>query len=60
MNKLWVRMQHQGSVREKEKREQERKELGPLIGKMLSRLSNLEGLYFVFRVFCFLKPDAKA
>lgn len=53
-------MQHQGSVREKEKREQERKELGPLIGKMLSRLSNLEGLYFVFRVFCFLKPDAKA
>jgi vacuolar protein sorting-associated protein 35 len=44
MNKLWVRMQHQGSIREKEKREQERKELGPLIGKMLSRLSNLEGL----------------
>ncbi len=44
MNKLWVRMQHQGSIREKEKREQERKELGPLIGKMLSRLSNLDGL----------------
>lgn len=44
MNKLWVRMQHQGSVRDREKREQERKELGPLIGKMLSRLSNLEGL----------------
>lgn len=39
-----VRMQHQGSVREKVKREQERKELGPLIGQMLSRLSNLEGL----------------
>ncbi len=44
MNKLWVRMQHQGSVRDRDKREQERKELGPLIGKMLSRLSNLEGL----------------
>lgn len=25
MNKLWVRMQHQGSVRDKDKREQERK-----------------------------------
>ena len=44
MNKLWVRLQHQGSIRDRAKREQERKELGPLIGKQLSRLSNLEGL----------------
>eukprot|EP01121_Diplochlamys_sp_Union-15-3_P020211 TRINITY_DN7824_c0_g1_i7.p1 TRINITY_DN7824_c0_g1~~TRINITY_DN7824_c0_g1_i7.p1 ORF type:complete len:515 (-),score=74.11 TRINITY_DN7824_c0_g1_i7:830-2374(-) len=44
MNKLWVRMQHQGPVREREKREQERKELCILVGKNLSRLSQLDGL----------------
>ena len=27
MNKLWVRMQHQGSIREKERREKERQQL---------------------------------
>lgn len=32
MNKLWVRMQHQGPAREREKREQERIELQLLIG----------------------------
>lgn len=31
MNKLWVRMQHQGPAREKEKREKERNELRDLV-----------------------------
>ena len=44
MNKLWVRMQHQGSARNKPKREKERRELAPLIGKNLNRLSSLEGV----------------
>ncbi|KAF5753058.1 hypothetical protein HS088_TW01G00976 [Tripterygium wilfordii] len=44
MNKLWVRMQHQGSVREKEKREKERNELRDLVGKNLHVLSQLEGV----------------
>jgi vacuolar protein sorting-associated protein 35 len=42
MNKLWVRMQHQGPIREKEKRENERKELKLLVGKNIARLSSLE------------------
>lgn len=44
MNKLWVRMQHQGPVREKDKREQERAELRTLVGKNISRLSQLNGV----------------
>ena len=32
MNKLWVRMQHSGPSREREKREQERQELRDLVG----------------------------
>ncbi|KAG1347523.1 vacuolar protein sorting-associated protein 35B [Cocos nucifera] len=44
MNKLWVRMQHQGPVREKEKREKERSELRDLVGKNLHVLSQLEGV----------------
>jgi len=44
MNKLWVRMQHQGAPSEKEKREQEREELRLLVGKNLARLSQLEGV----------------
>jgi len=44
MNKLWVRMQHQGPVREKEKRERERSELRILVGTNLVRLSQLEGV----------------
>jgi len=44
MNKLWVRLQHHGQVREREKRERERKELSTLVGKNLSRLSQLEGV----------------
>lgn len=44
MNKLWVRMQHQGPVREKEKREKERSELRDLVGKNLHVLSQIEGV----------------
>ena len=42
MNKLWVRMQHQGHSRDKQKREQERRELRILVGTNLVRLSQLE------------------
>ncbi|CAI5441091.1 unnamed protein product [Caenorhabditis angaria] len=44
MNKLWVRMQHQGPSREKEKREKDRMELRILVGTNLVRLSQLESL----------------
>ncbi|XP_035680278.1 vacuolar protein sorting-associated protein 35-like isoform X2 [Branchiostoma floridae] len=42
MNKLWVRMQHQGHTRDREKREKERQELRILVGTNLVRLSQLE------------------
>ncbi|RTG82801.1 vacuolar protein sorting-associated protein 35 [Schistosoma bovis] len=44
MNKLWVRMQHQGHTRDREKREQERRELRILVGANLNRLSQLESI----------------
>ena len=44
MNKLWVRLQHQGHSREREKREIERKELRILVGTNLVRLSQLDGV----------------
>jgi len=44
MNKLWVRMQHQGPVRLKERREKDRNELRDLVGKNLLVLSQLEGV----------------
>jgi vacuolar protein sorting-associated protein 35 len=44
MNKLWVRMQHQGPIRDKEKREKERRDLRILVGTNLVRLSQLEGV----------------
>ena len=44
MNKLWVRMQHQGPVREREAREKERLELRILVGANLMQLSNLDGV----------------
>lgn len=44
MNKLWVRMQHQGHSREREQREQERRELRLLVGTNLNRLSQLEAI----------------
>ncbi|MFH4978681.1 hypothetical protein AB6A40_005390 [Gnathostoma spinigerum] len=44
MNKLWVRMQHQGPSRERDKRERERRELRILVGTNLVRLSQLENI----------------
>lgn len=44
MNKLWVRMQHQGQIKVRERREAERSELRILIGKNIARLSQLEGV----------------
>lgn len=44
MNKLWVRLQHQGHSRDREKREMERKELRILVGTNLVRLSQLDGV----------------
>lgn len=44
MNKLWVRMQHQGHSKFKEKRERERQELRILVGTNLVRLSQLDGV----------------
>lgn len=44
MNKLWVRLQHQGLSRDRDKRELERKELRILVGTNLVRLSQLDGV----------------
>lgn len=44
MNKLWVRMQHQGHSRDRERREKERLELRELVGTNLVRLSQLESI----------------
>ncbi|KAI8322055.1 vacuolar protein sorting-associated protein 35 [Choanephora cucurbitarum] len=44
MNKLWVRMQHIGHSRDRERRESERRELATLVGTNLVRLSQLEGV----------------
>ncbi|KAF3766858.1 vacuolar protein sorting-associated protein 35 [Cryphonectria parasitica EP155] len=44
MNKLWVRLQHQGHSRERELRTQERKELQLLVGSNIVRLSQLVDL----------------
>ncbi|KAG5357301.1 Vacuolar protein sorting-associated protein 35 [Yarrowia sp. C11] len=44
MNKLWVRLQHQGHSRERDKRTAERQELQILVGSNLVRLSQLEGI----------------
>lgn len=44
MNKLWVRMQHQGHSRDRERREREREELRILVGTNLLRLSQLESV----------------
>ncbi|KAJ6115810.1 hypothetical protein N7523_006227 [Penicillium sp. IBT 18751x] len=44
MNKLWVRLQHQGPSRERERRIQERRELELLVGSNIVRLSQLVDL----------------
>lgn len=44
MNKLWVRIQHQGHTRERYQKEKDRQDLRLLVGTNLVRLSQLEGL----------------
>lgn len=44
MNKLWVRLQHQGHSRERDQRTKERQELQLLVGNNLVRLSQLVDL----------------
>ena len=44
MNKLWVRMQHQGHSRDRQQREKERRELQILVGTNLVRLSQLDAV----------------
>ncbi|EDQ86414.1 uncharacterized protein MONBRDRAFT_28281 [Monosiga brevicollis MX1] len=44
MNKLWVRMQHQGHSRDRTKREEERMQLRLLVGTNLVRISSLDNL----------------
>ena len=44
MNKLWVRLQHSGLSRDRERREMERRELRILVGTNLVRLSQLDGV----------------
>jgi len=44
MNKLWVRLQHQGHSKEREQRTKERQELKLLVGSNLVRLSQLVDL----------------
>ena len=44
MNKLWVRLQHQGHTREREQRTKERRDLQLLVGNNLERLSDLVDL----------------
>jgi len=43
-NKLWVRMQHQGAVRDRARREKERRNLRQLVGINLVRLSEMRGV----------------
>jgi len=47
MVRLWVRMETKGIIRDKDKREKERKELRILVGFNLVRLSQLEGVDLV-------------
>jgi vacuolar protein sorting-associated protein 35 len=44
MNRLWVRMQHQGTNKNKARREKERQELKVLVSFNLVRLSEIEGM----------------
>lgn len=46
MNRLWVRLQHLSSNKDKEQREVERNELRVTVGENIIRLSNLQGVTF--------------
>ncbi len=48
MNKLWVRMQHQGHTREKDRREKERLELRLLVGTNMVFILSFDQIYFTF------------
>ncbi|CDW58167.1 Vacuolar protein sorting associated protein 35 [Trichuris trichiura] len=54
MNKLWVRMQHQGQSRDRERRERERRELQILVGTNLVRLSQLDNISIDYYKKCIL------
>lgn len=44
MVRLWVRMQHQGAVRSRKRRERERKQLRILVGASVERLASMDGV----------------
>ena len=44
MNRLWIRMQHTGSVKDKNRREKERNDLRVTVGENIVRLSSLQGV----------------
>ncbi|KAK2952529.1 Vacuolar protein sorting 35 (Vps35) [Blattamonas nauphoetae] len=44
MNKLWVRMQYQGTTRDKTLRERERNDVRTLVGANLVNMANLDGI----------------
>ncbi|KFH06859.1 putative vacuolar sorting protein 35 [Toxoplasma gondii MAS] len=46
--RLWVRLQHQGSARERQKREKERHDLRVLVGSTLVRMAQLDGMSVEF------------
>jgi vacuolar protein sorting-associated protein 35 len=46
MNRLWVRLQHLSSQKDKDMREVERNELRVTVGENIIRLSSLEGLTY--------------
>jgi vacuolar protein sorting-associated protein 35 len=46
MNRLWVRLQHLSSTKDKEQREIERNELRVTVGENIIRLGHLEGLTY--------------
>jgi len=48
INMLWVRLQSQGAVRDKQRREKERHDLRVLVGANLLRMSQLEGMTLDF------------
>ncbi|KAF4673140.1 Vacuolar protein sorting-associated protein 35 [Perkinsus chesapeaki] len=43
-NRLWIRLNHQGSARDRARRERERHDLRVLVGNNLIRLSQLDGM----------------
>ena len=46
MNRLWVRLQHLSSHKDREQREVERNELRVTVGENIIRLSSLEGVTY--------------